>query len=151
MEGFMENIGGFVALAYMVVFTIIDYKIMVSVKTWKKATVVFWTTLIFFLIIPPIIASGLYVSKFKKVLKANCEMVSNSTDNVSVDRFLTYVKQWGFCNEPQQWNQLRGTWFIVNESSNVSTAKKKELRDYLITNGLRLNNSEKQIIDNYKG
>ena len=78
-------------------------------------------------------------------------MVSNSTDNASVDRFLTYVKQWGFCNEPQQWNQLRGAWFIVNECSNVSTAKKKELRDYLITNGLRLNNSEKQIIDNYKG
>lgn len=134
-----------------VVMAFIPYKIMVSLKSWKKAQIVFFITFIPFCLIPPVIASGLYESKFKKVLKANCEMVSNSTDNVSVDRFLTYVKQWGFCNEPQQWNQLRGTWFIVNESSNVSTAKKKELRDYLITNGLRLNNSEKQIIDNYKG
>ena len=135
----------FVALA------LIPYKIMVSVKSWKKAQIVFFITLIPFCLIPPIIASGLYIWKFKKVLKSNCEMVSNSTDNASVDRFLNYLKQWGFCNEPQQWNQLRGAWFIINESSNVSTTKKKELRDHLIVNGLRLNNSEKQIIDNYKG
>lgn len=139
---------GFITIVLMVVFTVVDYKIMVSVKTWKKAQIVGWVTLIFFLFIPPIIAGSLYMWKFKKILKTNCEMVSKSTDNASVDRFLKYLKQWGFCNEPQQWNQLRGAWFIVNESSNVSTAKKKELRDYLIINGLRLNNSEKQIIDN---
>lgn len=115
----------------------------------EKAQIVFFITLIPFCVIPTFIAAGLYESKFKKVLKANCEMVSKSTDNASVDRFLNYLKQWGFCNEPQQWNQLRGAWFIINECPNVSTAKKKELRDYLITNGLRLNNSEKQIIDIY--
>ena len=141
---------GFILIVLMAVFTIIDYKIMVSVKTWKKAQIVGWVTLIFFLVIPPIIAGSLYTWKFKKVLKTNCEMVAKLTDNSTVDKFLTYVKQWGFCNEPQQWNQLRGAWFIVNESPDVSTTKKKELRDYLIVNGLRLNNSEKQIIDNYK-
>ena len=116
----------------------LDYRVMVAVKKQKLAFV-------------PFAAYGLYSLKFKKVLKTNCEMVSKLPSDSSVDVFINYVKQWGFYNHPEQWNQIRGVWFIINESSNVSTYKKKELRDYLMTNGLRLNNSEKQIIDNFKG
>ena len=156
MEELMGSIlgavlGGILLLGAWAIFgvlTFIIYKKMVGAKSWKKATTICYITLPlgFF---PSVIASCIYIAKFKKVLKTNCEMISKTTDNSSVDVFWNYVKEWGFCNKPEQWNQLRGAWFIVNESSNVSTIKKKELRDYLIVNGLRLNNSEKQIIDNY--
>ena len=125
----------------------LDYRIMVAVKKQKLAFVVFAISIVMFFV--PFVAYGLYSLKFKKVLKTNCEMVSKLPSDSSVDVFLNYVKQWGFYNHPEQWNQIRGVWFIINESSNVSTYKKKELRDYLMTNGLRMNNSEKQIIDNY--
>lgn len=125
----------------------LDYRIMVAVKKQKLAFVVFAISIIMTFV--PFPAYGLYTLKFKKVLKTNCEMVSKLPSDSSVDVFLNYVKQWGFYNHPEQWNQIRGVWFIINESSNVSTYKKKELRDYLMTNGLRMNNSEKQIIDNY--
>ena len=127
----------------------LDYRVMVAVKKQKLAFVVFAISLL--LAFVPFAAYGLYSLKFKKVLKTNCEMVSKLPSDSSVDVFINYVKQWGFYNNPEQWNQIRGVWFIINESSNVSTYKKKELRDYLMTNGLRLNNSEKQIIDNFKG
>lgn len=127
----------------------LDYRVMVAVKKQKLAFVVFAISLL--LAFVPFAAYGLYSLKFKKVLKTNCEMVSKLPSDSSVDVFINYVKQWGFYNHPEQWNQIRGVWFIINESSNVSTYKKKELRDYLMTNGLRLNNSEKQIIDNFKG
>ena len=127
----------------------LDYRVMVAVKKQKLAFVVFAISLL--LAFVPFAAYGLYSLKFKKVLKTNCEMVSKLPSDSSVDVFINYVKQWGFYNHPEQWNQIRGVWFIINESSNVYTYKKKELRDYLMTNGLRLNNSEKQIIDNFKG
>lgn len=125
----------------------LDYRVMVAVKKQKLAFVVFAISLL--LAFVPFAAYGLYSLKFKKVLKTNCEMVSKLPSDSSVDVFINYVKQWGFYNHPEQYNQIRGVWFIINESSNVSTYKKKELRDYLMTNGLRMNNSEKQIIDNY--
>lgn len=125
----------------------LDYRIMVAVKKQKLAFVVFAFSIVMAFV--PFAAYGFYTLKFKKVLKTNCEMVSKLPSDSSVDVFLNYVKQWGFYNHPEQWNQIRGVWFIINESSNVSTYKKKELRDYLMTNGLRMNNSEKQIIDNY--
>ena len=130
-------------------FIYLDYRIMVAVKKQKLAFVVFAVSIVMFFV--PFVSYGLYSLKFKKVLKTNCEMVSKLPSDSSVDVFLNYLKQWGFYNHPEQWNQIRGVWFIINESSNVSTYKKKELRDYLMTNGLRMNNSEKQIIDNYKG
>lgn len=127
-----------------------DYLLMIKAKKQKTATTILVSTLLLTFVFP-LIAFGLYTAKFKSVLKTNCDMATKSPEDNSVDVFLDYVKEWGFWNEPQQWNQIRGVWFIINESSNVSTAKKKELRDFLIVNGLRLNNSEKQIVDNYKG
>ena len=120
---------------------------MVSLKKQKNAMTVAYALIIIWIISWP--AYGFYTMKFKKILKENCQKVSSSPNDSSVDVFLNYVKQWGFYNHPEQWNQVRGVWFIVNESSKVSTSKKKELRDYLIINGLKLHNSEKQIIDNY--
>lgn len=131
-------------------FVYLDYRIMLAVKKQKLVHVVFAFSIVMFFIVP-FVAYGFYTLKFKKVLKTNCEMVSKLPSDSSVDVFLNYLKKWGFFNHPEQWNQIRGLWFIINESSDVSTIKKKELRDYLMTNGLRMNNSEKQIIDNFKG
>ena len=136
------------AFILLVSIGIIDYILMVKFKKQKTAYIIMCAT-IFPGFFASMIAYGFYSLKFKKVLKENCQKVSFSPSDISVDVFLNYVKQWGFYNHPEQWNQVRGVWFIVNESSNVSTIKKKELRDYLIINGLKLHNSEKQIIDNY--
>lgn len=136
------------SISIIVLIVLLDYYFMVKLKKQKSALTILVSTLILTFIFP-LIAYGLYTFKFKKVLKANCDFVAKSPNDNSVDMFLNYVKQWGFYNHPEQWNQVRGVWFIVNESSNVSTVKKKELRDYLIINGLKLHNSEKQIIDNY--
>ena len=97
----------------------LDYRVMVAVKKQKLAFVVFAISLL--LAFVPFAAYGLYSLKFKKVLKTNCEMVSKLPSDSSVDVFINYVKQWGFYNHPEQWNQIRGVWFIINESSNVST------------------------------
>ena len=144
----MEALRGLLGLFVLISLSYIIYRIMVLLKKQKNAMLVAYVLIFIFIISWP--AYGFYTMKFKKVLKENCQKVSFSPSDSSVDMFLNYVKQWGFYNHPEQWNQVRGVWFIVNESSNVSTVKKKELRDYLIINGLKLHNSEKQIIDNYK-
>jgi len=136
------------AFILLVSIGIIDYILMVKLKKQKTAFIILGVTA-FPCIFAGAIAYGIYTVKFKKILNQNCQIVSLEPSDSSVDVFLNYVKQWGFYNHPEQWNQVRGVWFIVNESSNVSTVKKKELRDYLIINGLKLHNSEKQIIDNY--
>ena len=136
------------AFILIVSIGIIDYILMVKFKKQKTAFIITYAT-IFPGFFASMIAYGMYSVKFKKVLNKNCKKVSFEPNDNSVDVFLNYVKQWGLYNHPEQWNQVRGVWFVVNESSNVSTIKKKELRDYLIINGLKLHNSEKQIIDNY--
>ena len=143
----MEVLGRWLLLAALCAVYYVIYRFMVFLKKQKYAMIVAYVLVFIWIISWP--AYGFYTMKFKKVLKAKCELASKSPDDSSVDAFLDYVKQWGFYNHPEQWNQVRGVWFIINESSNVSTAKKKELRDYLIINGLKLHNSEKQIIDNY--
>lgn len=136
------------AFILLVSIGVIDYILMMKYKKQKTAFIIFGATA-FPCIFAGAIAYGIYTVKFKKILNQNCQIVSLEPSDSSVDVFLNYVKQWGFYNHPEQWNQVRGVWFIVNESFNVSTSKKKELRDYLIINGLKLHNSEKQIIDNY--
>lgn len=76
---------------------------------------------------------------------------TNTPSDFTVDNLIAYTEREGCWNEPQYWNQLRGVWFAVNESPNVSTAKKTELRNFLMTKGLRLVGNDKNVIDNFKG
>ena len=62
---------------------------------------------------------------------------------------MKYINSYGIINEPESWNMVRGVWFSINESSQVPTDKKRELRDFLTTKGLRLVGNDKDVIDNY--
>ena len=64
---------------------------------------------------------------------------------------MKYINSYGIINYPESWNKVRGVWFSINESSQVPTDKKRELRDFLTTKGLRLVGNDKNVIDNYKG
>lgn len=79
------------------------------------------------------------------------DVLINSPDNHGVDRLIIYIKKKGCKNTPNNWNRLINVWSSCNNSSNVSTNKKQELLNLLLLNGIRLNNEDKQIIDNFKG
>ena len=69
--------------------------------------------------------------------------------DILVNEFIDKVQKCGFPNHPTAWNHIRGVWFVVNESSNVSTPKKTEFRNFLMSVGLRLVGNDKNVTDNY--
>ena len=80
---------------------------------------------------------------WKKIMVAPTETLANE--------FMEMVKKYGLPNHPRAWNQVRGVWFVVNDCPNISTAKKTEFRNFLMSVGLRLVGNDKNVIDNYKG
>ena len=68
-----------------------------------------------------------------------------------VNQFMEKINKYALPNDPQTWNQVRGVWFMVNECPNITTAKKTEFRNFLMTIGLNLSGNDKNVIDNYKG
>ena len=103
-----------------------------------------------------------FVIRFKrKVARANelnalgdriaADLTSYPTDE-KVFAFMNYIDNnagGGIHNTPQNWNRVRGLWFIANESPNVTTSTKKQFRDWLLIKGLRLTGNDKNVIDNY--
>lgn len=75
--------------------------------------------------------------------------VANTPSDFTVDNLIAYIKREGCWNEPQYWNQLRAVWLAVNESPNVSTEKKKQLKQFLMLKGLTMHHQDAQIIDNH--
>lgn len=93
--------------------------------------------------------------RYSKEIKTKVEPVKqniqrNPTDS-NVNDYMDIIEEYGIYNDPKTWNQVRAVWFVVNESSAVTTQKKKELRNFLMSKGLRLTNSDKNVIDNYRG
>lgn len=79
------------------------------------------------------------------------DMAANPTDE-KVYAFMNYLNtecDGRFANNPKNWNRIRGLWFVVNESPNVTTNVKKQFRDWLMLKGLRLVGDDKKVIDNY--
>ena len=104
------------------------------------------------LIILGLIVYGIYAEvKARKKIHNMYNSLINSPDNDGVDKLIAFIKKKGCVNTPNYWNRLRNVWYSCNKSSNVSTNKKEELLNILMLNGIRLNNEDKQIIDNYKG
>ena len=99
-----------------------------------------------------IIVYAIYAEvKSRKRIHNMYDSLINSPNNEEVDRLITFIKKKGCVNTPNYWNRLRNVWYSCNKSSNISTNKKEELLNLLLLNGIRLNNEDKQIIDNYKG
>lgn len=84
-------------------------------------------------------------AKLEKIAYGNLE---TSQTNENVDEFIKVILKYGVLNQPTTWNRVRGIWFMVNESPNVTTEKKTELRNLLVSKGLRLTPNERKIIDN---
>lgn len=84
-------------------------------------------------------------NKLKKIAYKNLEA---SQTNENVDEFIKIVSRGSITNQPPVWNRVRGIWFMVNESPNVTTDRKTELRNLLVSKGLRLTPNERKIIDN---
>ena len=109
---------------------------------------------ILFAFITPIInfvALIRYHNKYGKLRDSIYKEVSKNPTTQGIDKLIDFVENYNLENKPQYWNQLRGVWFSINESSQVPTDKKRELRDFLTTKGLRLVGNDKNVIDNYKG
>jgi len=104
-----------------------------------------------FLIIGVLVCVLIAEIRTRKYIQNMYNSLINSPNNEGVDRLIAYIKKKGCVNQPNYWNRLRNVWYSCNKSSNVSTNKKEELLNLLLLNGIRLNNEDKQIIDNYKG
>ena len=104
-----------------------------------------------FIIIGVIVYAIIAEVRTRKYIHNMYNSLINSPNNEGVDKLITYIKKHGCVNKPNYWNRLRNVWYSCNKSSNVSTNKKEELLNLLLLNGIRLNNEDKQIIDNYKG
>lgn len=132
------------------------YKLLVFLKkphTVKGVAMISFVILIFLtgpigLLMVPINYYWLYQSKYNKIRKQEINYLVNTLSDSSVDRFINYIKTWGCDNKPDAWGELKGAWQIVNESPNISYEKKKEMRDCLMLNGLKLYNNEMKIMQN---
>ena len=76
--------------------------------------------------------------------------IAVSPSDQTADELIAYVQQYGCENNPNAWNKLRSIWIAFNESPNVSTEKKKQLKQFLMLQGLTMHYQDAQIIDNCK-
>ena len=76
--------------------------------------------------------------------------IAMSPSNQTADELIAYVQQYGCENNPNAWNRLRSIWITFNESPNVSTEKKKQLKQFLMLQGLTMHYQDSKIIDNCK-
>ena len=82
-------------------------------------------------------------------MKAVWKKIMVAPNETLVNQFMEMVKKYGLPNHPKAWNQVRGVWFVVNDCPNISTAKKTEFRNFLMSVGLRLVGNDKNVTDNY--
>ncbi len=76
--------------------------------------------------------------------------IAASPSDRSADELIAYIQQYGCENHPNAWNRLRSIWITFNESPNVSTEKKKQLKQFLMLQGLTMHYQDSKIIDNCK-
>lgn len=67
-----------------------------------------------------------------------------------VDELIAYINKYGCVNDPQSWNQLRAVWFAINDSSNVTTEKKNEVKSFLMLRGLAIHHNDAKVKNNYR-
>ena len=77
--------------------------------------------------------------------------VQNNPCDENVDKLIETIEKDGgvITNNPANWNTFRGLWFVYNESKNVTTEKKYQLRNWLMMKGLRITGQDKEVRDNY--
>ncbi len=98
-----------------------------------------------------IVAYVMWYLKSSKEKKKIYDEIRTNPCVETLDKLQKNIEAWGVLNEPKYWNELRGAWYILNESPNIPTQKKTEFRNFLTVEGLRLSGTDKNIIDNFKG
>lgn len=109
--------------------------------------VFFLTGLIYFIGFFALVGALTQLRKERDRLFARIAM---SPSDQTADELIAYVQQYGCENNPNAWNRLRSIWITFNESPNVSTEKKKQLKQFLMLQGLTMHYQDAQIIDNCK-
>ncbi|MBE7059413.1 MAG: hypothetical protein E7389_01160 [Ruminococcaceae bacterium] len=105
--------------------------------------------ILFFLIAPiGTIIAAISKSDIRKQRDVTYNAIISNPSDQTVDDLIAYLQQHGCIDTPNAWHQLRGIWYAVNKSSNISTPKKDELQTFLMLKGLYLNSEERKIIDN---
>ena len=141
----------------IVLLVILQYLIFIKIKKYNFVMGCVGISLLLLLIsgfsvfVSSIVAFFLYAVKFEKTKRKTFDTIIKNTDSNSPDILMKYINSYGIINYPESWNKVRGVCFSINESSQVPTDKKRELRDFLTTKGLRLVGNDKNVIDNYKG
>ena len=88
-------------------------------------------------------------NNLKKTRDSIYEKLSVNPTVEDVNNLIDFIKEWGCINTPNEWNKLRAVWFSVNESSNIPTEKKTELKKFLMLKGLTMYHQDSEVIDNY--
>ena len=98
------------------------------------------------------------IKSYAKELKKNgIELITIKDLNLNieidenVDFLIKDIEMFGCTNHPNAWNKLRAIWMTANESSNITTDKKKQLKQFLMLKGLTMHYQDSKVIDNYKG
>lgn len=120
-------------------------------KSNKISLYMFLTVFTFWNMFSGVIAAFMFSAKLEKNRKRIYELVAKNPNNENVDILVEELEKYGCTNTPNAWNQLRALWFTINESPNVTTDKKKQLKQFLMLQGLTMHHHDAQIIDNYKG
>lgn len=109
--------------------------------------VFFLTGLIYFIGFFALVGAQAQMRKEKDALYSK---ITVSPSNQTADELIANIQKFGCENTPNAWNKLRSVWVTLNESSNVSTEKKKQLKQFLMLQGLTMHYKDAQIIDNCK-
>ena len=141
-------IGFALALGIIILWQVFFGKLFLKVARKTEKSGLYF--ILFFLIAPfgTIVAAISNGSKISKQRDVTYNAIISNPSDQTVDDLIAYLQQHGCIDTPNSWHQLRGIWYAVNKSSNISTAKKDELQTFLMLKGLYLNSEERKIIDN---
>lgn len=109
--------------------------------------VFFLTGLIYFIGFFALVGAVTQLGKERNLFFAR---IATSPSDQTADELIAYIQQYGCENHPNAWNRLRSIWITFNESPNVSTEKKKQLKQFLMLQGLTMHYQDSKIIDNCK-
>ena len=126
-------------------------KIAADPKKRSTYSLIAWLTIFIY----PIFVLPAYLLASRKVSNPARELGKNVWNEIQVapteelvDQFIELTNKFGIKNEPVYWNKVRGIWFIVNDSPEISTAKKTQFRNFLMAQGLMLVGKDKEVNDN---
>ncbi|MBQ7119577.1 MAG: hypothetical protein IJO09_05125 [Oscillospiraceae bacterium] len=121
---------------------------------WYSSLLSFLPIIIVLIIVIVVLVIVTSTNKKKNEMGVSWQYVlEDVTKNTSAEKVFAFMNYFnnsqGFIDNPQNSDKLRGIWFIVNGSANISADVKMQFKNWLLFKGFRLSDNEMQIIDNY--